>query len=298
MKHKLDEKLKVLLISALAVIVIMTFLQPFGINYIKDYKWLVIIGYGVLTFIGCGLSDFITTCIFRLPHDVEYDGYTFWCKRHIVFSLLTILTLGTLICGFNALIFKGSVYQGWLNQDGTFTLRFWGISCLYVTAISVFINIYFAYRSKNVTLAQHLQEVMALNQILAERYSATALAETGKDAGQQIIIRGTTKESVELHPGNLLYIESDGNYANVIQLIAGKTVRNTVRCTMKQIEESFADCPQIARCHRAFLVNVVQIRHLTGNSKGFQLTLNGTDQKVPVSKTYVSNIHHLIENQP
>jgi hypothetical protein len=298
MKHKLYDKIKNSLISSIAVVLIMTLLQPFGIHSINEYKWLAIAGYGVLTFIGCGISDFITICIFRFTQDPENERYTFWHKQQIVLSLLTILILGSLICSYNALLFTGSIYRGWFYQDGTFTLSYLGEYCLYVAAISVFINIYLAYRRKNATLVHHLQKVTELNQILAERYNATASADAEKDTGQKIIIRGTTKESVELQPDNLLYIEAEGNYANVIQWIAGKTVRNTVRCTMKQIEESFADCPQITRCHRAFMVNVFQIRHLTGNSKGFQLTLNGTDQKVPVSKTYVANIHNLIENQP
>jgi len=294
----LNDRFKLILTSSIAVVVIMALLQPFGIHEFKAYKWLAIAGYGVLTFIACCISDFLITCVFRLPHDSDYDGYTFWCKRHIVQSALNIIILGAFICGYNALLVEGSIYQGWLNRDGTFTLRFFGISCLYVAIISVFINLYLTYRNKNVMLAHHLQKVMALNQILAERYGATAPVETEKAASQKITIQGTTKESVELQPDDLLYVEAEGNYANVVQWIDGKTVRKTVRCTMKQMEESFADYPQIARCHRAFLVNAVQIRHLTGNSKGFQLTLNGTDQKVPVSKTYVSSIHHLIENQP
>ena len=296
MTRKLNERLKILLISSMAVILIMALLQPFGINGIEKYKWLAIAGYGVMTFLGCGLSDLTTTYVFRLPLDSD-DRSIFWSKRNIVSSVLTVLFIGALICSYDALIFNGTIYRGWFNADGTFTLRHFGRFCLYVAAISIFINIYFAFRSKNRTLSHHLQEATKLNHILAERYSADAREETEKDTGKKIIIRGTTKDSVELQTDNLLYIEAEGNYANVVHIANEKTLRKTVRCTMKQLEDTLADHPQIARCHRAFLVNVLHIRHLKGNSKGYQLTLNGTDQKVPVSKTYATSIYHLIENQ-
>lgn len=297
MKHKLNDKLKFLLITSLAVVVIMALLQPFNTNNVKEYKWLVIAGYGIMTFIGCAISDFITTHIFGLSWDTP-SIHPLWNKRDFVLTVLNIPILAVLISCYDAIVLEGSIHKAWFYPDGTFTFTIFGRYCLYVAAISVFMFLFWIYRNRNRALLINLQEAVELNRMLAEKQNAFPASEKAKkETGQRKIIRGTTKEYVELQPEDLLYIEAEGNYANIVYLTDGKATRKTLRCTMKQMEEAFDDCPQIIRCHRAFLVNTTQIVHLAGNSKGFQLTLNGIEQKVPVSKTYAQEIRHLMENR-
>ncbi|MBO0930317.1 LytR/AlgR family response regulator transcription factor [Fibrella aquatilis] len=95
------------------------------------------------------------------------------------------------------------------------------------------------------------------------------------------------KDRLSLLPNQLIYIESVGNYVEVHWLNFMFPQKTILRSTLKDVEAALADQPQFFRCHRAFLVNLRAVSHTTGNSRGYQLTMSGSQQDIPVSRTYV-----------
>lgn len=90
--------------------------------------------------------------------------------------------------------------------------------------------------------------------------------------------------------GDLLFVESSGNYVTIVYLKKGKAVRFLLRSTMKQLE-SMLTGKGVVRCHRSFMVNFEQVRLMRKGKNGLVLEI-GTDEvlEVPVSKTHVENI--------
>jgi DNA-binding LytR/AlgR family response regulator len=104
---------------------------------------------------------------------------------------------------------------------------------------------------------------------------------------------GKEKQSVRL--ASLLYMESDDNYVNVFFLDDSKIKKVVVRNTLKQMEKSFVKY-NIIRCHRSYLINVMNIQRFQKSSqKGSQLFVsNLNDSPIPVSKLYTSEVEKAI----
>jgi len=52
--------------------------------------------------------------------------------------------------------------------------------------------------------------------------------------------------------------------------------------------------PGIYRCHRSFLVNLSNIKTVTGNSNGFKIHFKNYNKHVPVSRSYTNEFKKLI----
>lgn len=108
-------------------------------------------------------------------------------------------------------------------------------------------------------------------------------------------LEGSSRETVELQSSaQLLFVESDGNYALVHYLSDGKAVRKAVRCTLKQVEEQLSGRQGIMRCHRAYIVNIAHVEHVSGNGQGYRLTLDSIQEQVPVSRQYAAAVYQSI----
>lgn len=96
------------------------------------------------------------------------------------------------------------------------------------------------------------------------------------------------KDRLSLLPNQLIYVESVGNYVEVDWLNFMFPQKTVLRSTLKEVESSLTDHPQFFRCHRAFIVNLRAVSHTTGNSRGYLLTMSGSNREIPVSRTYVT----------
>ena len=67
-----------------------------------------------------------------------------------------------------------------------------------------------------------------------------------------------------------------------------------MRCTLKQMEEQLQGVQGIMRCHRAYIVNIAHVEHVSGNGQGYRLTLKATKEQVPVSRQYAAAIYRSI----
>ena len=98
-------------------------------------------------------------------------------------------------------------------------------------------------------------------------------------------------KSVSLN--DLLYAESDRNY---IKLVMNNGNTDLVRMPIKQLESLLQDTPNLVRCHRAFIVNTNWIENVEGNAQGLRLYLHHRAAFVPVSRSYIPKVQHLIHS--
>ena len=67
-----------------------------------------------------------------------------------------------------------------------------------------------------------------------------------------------------------------------------------LRATMKQMEDSLQVYPMIVRCHRAFMVNLGQVEHISSNSRAMQLMMCHSHDAIPVSRSNVNKLKGLL----
>jgi hypothetical protein len=105
------------------------------------------------------------------------------------------------------------------------------------------------------------------------------------------------KDQVAVALDDLLYLESQDNYVAVNRM-EGETRRSSlVRSSLKRLEDSLAE-PLLLRCHRSFIVNLGRVRGCQGNRHGLNLTLEGADRPVPVSRGYTQVILQKLGAKP
>jgi hypothetical protein len=109
------------------------------------------------------------------------------------------------------------------------------------------------------------------------------------------IISKAKKENLEFYPDQFIYAESQGNYVIFHLIIEDGVHTKTIRNAISAIEEQFHDIPYFMRIHRAFIVNLRKITSRSGNTLGYRLKLDGTDDTIPVSRQNIKEFDSRME---
>lgn len=273
------QRWKVVLISSLVVFLILLVLQPFGISGIEGHKFWILLGFMGVTAVFLSIPVYLFACLF--PEFYKEEGWTVW--KQIVNLLMVILFIAVGNWLYSTFVF------GW-------GLR-WDVFCvfaLFTLVIGLFPTVLFILLNQNRLLAIHLEEATEMNLHLQRSVSAMESIETAEIVSL-LSFQGGTRESMELDSKDLLYIESDGNYIRVNYQKGGRTMQCLLRMTMKQAEEVTGRSPLVAKCHRAFLVNLRKVVKISGNSQGYRLLLEGCPEEIPVSRAYSKQVKELME---
>ena len=93
----------------------------------------------------------------------------------------------------------------------------------------------------------------------------------------------------------LLYVEAVGNYVKVYYLRDGQVRNDMLRATSKQIEDELQHYAMIVRCHRAFLVNLVQVDQIISKAGSMQLLIKHSHESIPVSRSNMAQVKEAIK---
>lgn len=284
----LCQRWKTVVISSVIVFLIVSLLQPFGISQMhSEYKIIILIGYGVVSSIALSVTIYLMPALF--PRYFEEKNWTL--GKHL---------LNTLVVCFLITIGNG-LYSAWV-YDLELSWNLFYISLIWVALLAPFPIVFFAMWNRNLQLSHNLKEATEMNFYLSKKISfgnGEIASEKKESSREMLIFSGGTKEMLEVLADDFLYAEAEGNYVKATYRAEkdGKIIQKLMRATMKQAEETVADCPFIIRCHRAFLVNVQQVVKVDGNSQGYRLQLEGCEEEVPVSRAYAKEVKMLIENK-
>ena len=223
-------------------------------------------------------------------------GLEMWQWQAYV-HLLALFALGMSSCFLSETILKFIVrmprsYDQGVSYIISRNLRFQLIN---TPLVSLFICLYRHIAMSHQVLAAELEETRQLNEQLKKTQNALVKGDAPQEASDtQVVLSGTTNESVSLDIANLLYIEAVGNYVKVCQLLDGNVKTDMLRATSKQMEENLQAYPLIVRCHRAFLVNLGQVEQIVSNSRTMQLVMKHSHDAIPVSRSNMSQIKEAI----
>ena len=97
-------------------------------------------------------------------------------------------------------------------------------------------------------------------------------------------------EKFSLLSSNILFIRSADNYAEIHYRDGSEIKKKLIRNTLKNIEQQIKAFPNLIRCHRVSIVNLQNIEKLVGNCNHQTLIIKGTEEQIPVSRSYIMKI--------
>jgi len=237
-----------------AVYLLLILLQPFGLNNIGSAKYVQLLLFALVTWFGVVGVYYL----FKLISKNFFNAENWTIKKEIIYNISVVCAI--LAGNFTTFIV---LYNIPINTS-TILLVFW--QTLAIATCIIGIKLLFNLRNNK---------------------SKPAALKPNNENGI-ITINGNGKSDLLKIPVNeLLFIESDKNYCNVITTTQTLQIRLTITSAEKQLSKY----PIFTRCHRAYIVNKSKIITIDGNiTNGYKLVLSGTEKIVPVSKSYLQNI--------
>ncbi len=97
------------------------------------------------------------------------------------------------------------------------------------------------------------------------------------------------KDKLSLPLANMVYLEAEDNYVAVHHLKDDKLVKTLIRKSLKSVQEEKLN-PQLFRCHRSFMINLVHLQHLQGNKNKLNVQLAYVNTPIAVSRQYIEGL--------
>jgi DNA-binding LytR/AlgR family response regulator len=220
----------------------------------------------------------------------SYDrGVSYIIGRNLRFQLINTPLVALLICLYRHFAMSSLVESNQLSPSNYLE------TLAIIAFLSFAIGLYWRFKFRSRYLAAELEETRQLNEQLKKTQNALVKGDAPQEASDtQVLLSGTTNESVSLNITDLLYIEAVGNYVKVCHLRDGQVQTDMLRATMKQTEETLQDYPMIVRCHRAFLVNLRQVEQVISHAGSTQLLIKHCHESLPVSRSNMAQVRAAI----
>jgi hypothetical protein len=263
------------------VFVILAALEPFGLNCAK-HKLLISLGTALAVFVLC--TVFIQGLLFLFKN---YYSAANWNKGKFlgisIGAVTSFALLETFVFSPYVDALEGPIYCAELPLFERF-LAYYKAS-VYVGILPIVVIYYHTCPR----IGEKSPEEKP------SKKSGVAV-EMEEQSSEMIELVGNTKECIRLYPVDMLYAKVSGNYVAVYYVKNDKTKveYKFLRISLSQLSCSLQDYPYIIRCHRAFLVNTMNVIKFKGNSRGYRLEVKNTNAIIPVSKSYIKTLKQQI----
>ena len=241
-----------------AIWAILYLLQPFGFGFYQGNQFLVAAIFGIITSCCCALYEWVL--FNRLLRRVKI--WRIWHHGCAVLGLIFFIA----VCNF--LLFSFILHFP-INLHNFLLFLYWTM------VIGIFISV--------------VSIIMGYNRMLREKMETllSNTAEEQKDVCITIHDTNVRGNDLSIPINDLLYVEARKNNVAVCYMKDNKPTYMELHTTLTAVVEELKDYENIFQCHRSFVVNVNNISTARGNSNGYQLTLKGCAESIPVSRSYV-----------
>lgn len=246
--------------------------SPFGINeWETDHKILKLLGFGFVSFLVPSVFQLLLALLFS--NSSWLDNWKIWKEILAILVILIFIAFGNM---FLAYLYGLSYF--YLNQF----IPVLTITCLIglfpVTASVVFKHQKFL--SLNKKTADEIDE-----EIEKRNTRETIQAPATIPSRLLIFIAENNKDTFELFPRQLLYIESADNYSTIFFIENNKKKKELIRSSLKRLESQITEA-SVLRCHRSYIVNIANVAHIEGNAQGYRISFKEVEDTIPVSRNY------------
>ena len=248
--------------------------QPFGLSDLEsDYKFLILTGFGLVTFIILILNLILIPSL--LPGIFKEEKWTVLKELFFLLWILFTVGLGNLLYSSWTMEFRLTISNILIFQSYTLA-----IGIIPITFLTLFKQNYL--KRKNMASAGQLSSV---------------LDKRNSENNEALLIRiasDNEKDGLSVNVHDLLFIKSDGNYITTGYLKNGKLNRVLLRNTMKYAVDLMVPFPFIFQCHRSWLINLHKITGVSGNSQGLRIVIEGFEEDIPVARNKTSELRRRI----
>ena len=284
--HK--ETISIRFISTAFMVLAIAIFKPFGLEVWQWQAYIHLLCIFALGLISCFITEIILRYILRMPRSYD-QGVSYIISRNLRFQLINTPLVSLFICLYRHIAMSHQVESNKLSLSNFLE------TLAIIAFLSFAIGLYWRFKFRSRYLAAELEETRQLNEQLKKTQNALVKGDAPQEASDtQVLLSGTTNESVSLNITDLLYIEAVGNYVKVCHLRDGQVQTDMLRATMKQTEETLQDYPMIVRCHRAFLVNLRQVEQVISHAGSTQLLIKHCHESLPVSRSNMAQVRAAI----
>ena len=282
------------LISA-ALFFFMVVFKPFnfdsGSNEALTYLYLFL--ECVVIFFCQLITELVVNVCFKMPNDYSRD-IRYQRKRLLLFFLILLPILTVFIGEFWCLIRYGWKHLDyfWIEDQGKFTLKWFLHQLMENAYVCVLVFAYMLILTNKRMKDHRIRELEAMNSMLEQAREEALPEEEGQI--RRVTLRGEGKDTLELNPGEILFIESVANYVEIWYFEDGELRQKRMRSTLKAMEQSLAEYSYFVHCHRAFMVNINYITHIEGNAAGCQIQMMSIQKCIPVSKANIDSLRNAL----
>ena len=247
--------------------------QPFNISiWQTNYKVFKIFGFGLVSFICLLLFRIIFHFLFN-PNKQE-EKWVVWKEIVAVLMVIILITIGNL-CYLNSI------------SASHFAIKDFLYSFFGTVLIAIFPILASVYLKYNRFLTLNIKEAQIIEQEISKHSEPQLHTEEEKEktAHQLVFIAENLKDKLVIFPHQLLYIESTDNYSSINYILNGKQKKELIRSSLKRLETQITEST-ILRCHRAYIVNLKNVAHISGNAQGYRISFEEINDTIPVSRNY------------
>ncbi len=264
---------KIYLGISICVFLFILFFEPFPtINSEFENKQLFIAGYGLIIFI----IQVITQIVFQnhLTHIESVGEDNSLLNSVYYFSQVALASL--------AFVFYIR-YVG--NTSITFNL------VLRVSVISMSVPV-------TLHLKNSISSIRLRNKKLFDetRGMRDKLKQFSENYANKFIELDSENESdnIKIQVSEIVFLKSADNYVEVGFRENGEVRKKMIRNTLKNIEKQLKEFNNFVRTHRSCIVNIQYINKLNKNFNTYWLTLDDTQETIPVSRQYLITVRDLL----
>lgn len=220
----------------------------------------------------------VILAIFLAVYNLKNVGFRI--RRAVMLSALTLLILSAV-----SLIL---LLSGVFSYEASFSNFFKSFAdVLTYSVLPIFV---FIFLSERILLNRYLKKAGELT----EQIKTLNI----QDEGRKIHLQFDGKEgNLSIDLGDLICFEANDNYSAIYYIKNGEVKKELRRITLKRIEDQLTTFPEIVRCHKSFIINILNVSHVSGNTQGYKFHLNQLDFSIPVSRKFPQSMISSIKSK-
>ena len=267
--NNFKHNVKTILLVSMGFILIVLYIQPLGINFLKsEHDGYFVLGAGLLT----AATLFLNTLFFPGIFPKMFDPAKWTIRKELIWNFWIFMNL-----------FIVFTFMAWLAKATAYTdLPFFRTGALSLLPLILFnlISYNLSLKMKVVGMIDSgkswLNDEINAFQKPAEQESVHLVAENKKQAFAEEVER-------------VLLIHSSGNYVEIYWIDRKLAIRKRLfRQSFTNVEKELVASDVMLKCHRCWMVNINRVTKLKRTTSGYHLEMDRLEFTVPVSRNWVA----------
>lgn len=268
-RNSTKQDASVALFLGLTIFLMLAIFQPFGTYTWDDpAKIILLAGYGIVI----GFTYFTLAMVLPMIFKKFYQKENWTYGKEMLHILIVFLI---------------TITATFIYRNETLNIRYTSMGYFYYLGIATVTSI---FPMSIIFIIRYMQ--IKNKPVIVYQPVATIPENTF------ITIEGENKnEKVKFAKEELLFVKASDNYVVLHLNKDEKIVKHMLRSPLSKIAKQIQD-EDILQVHRSYLVNLENVKTLSGKSPNYILELKSSKEEIPVSRTKVKMIRKQLQEKP